>query len=87
MVVYKGGLATSDLECSSSGYTEYNDMVEDNGDGSHVIPSDSRACGSGDENFNDCEDMSNDYYIHVFRRSATVSSCQAYELEITNGVW
>ena len=87
MVVYKGGLATSDLECSSSGYTEYNDMVEDTGDGSHVIPSDSRACGVSDEDFNDCEDMSNDYYIHVFRRSATVSSCQAYELEITNGVW
>jgi hypothetical protein len=87
MVVYKSGLSTADLECSSSGYTEYNDYVEDTGDGSHAIPSDTRSCGSSDEDMNDCEDMSTDYYIHVFRRSSTVSSCQAYELEITNGVW
>ncbi len=86
--VYKGGYSVGDQECSSStGITEYEDRVADVGDGSHTIPSETRACGNANPLYNDCEDMSNDYYIKVERRSATVSSCQGYELEITNGVW
>lgn len=88
MLVYKGGADPTDQECSTSAsYTEYNDFVEDVGDGSHTIPSDSRYCGNGSVAYNNCEDMSDDYYIQVFRKSSTVSSCQHFELEITNGVW
>lgn len=90
-LVYKGSPDPSDMECSASysstGYTEYSDFVQDTGDGSHAIPSDTRRCGSSSENYNDCEDMSTDYYIQVFRRSTSTPSCQHFELEITNGVW
>ena len=79
------------MECSatysSTGYTEYSDFVFDRGDGSHAVPSDTRRCGSSSSSYNDCEDMSNTYYIKVERRFSTVSSCQGYELELTNGVW
>ena len=93
--VFKGGYAAGNEECStSSGITEYEDRVTDDGfeaddttPHSHTIPSETRACGNGSSTSNDCEDMSNDYYIKVERRSSTVSSCQGYELEITNGVW
>jgi hypothetical protein len=51
------------------------------------VPSDTRACGTGSSVLNDCEDLSHDYYIYISRKSSTVSSCQAYRLEITNGVW
>ena len=95
MSVYKGGYSSGDEECStSSGITEYADYVEDDGyyeDDStrhdHTIPSDTRSCGNSSNATNNCEDMSNTYYIKVERRSSTVSSCQGYELEITNGVW
>ena len=79
------------MECSASysttGYTEYSDFVQDTGDGSHAIPTDTRRCGSSSADYNNCEDMSNDYYIQVFRRSSSTPSCQHFELEITNGVW
>ena len=95
MSVYKGGYSSGDEECStSSAITEYADYVEDDGyyeDDStrhdHTIPSDTRSCGNSSNATNNCEDMSNTYYIKVERRSSTVSSCQGYELEITNGVW
>ncbi len=89
--VYKGGVDATDLECLG-GYTSYSDFNEDNGEGvlddgtSKGIPADTRACGSNSPTLNDCEDNSNEYYIHVFRNTP-VSSCQAYELTITNGVW
>ena len=90
-LVYKGSADPSDMECSASysstGYTEYSDFVQDTGDGSHAIPSDTRRCGSSSADYNDCEDMSTDYYIQVFRRSTSTPSCQHFELEITNGVW
>jgi hypothetical protein len=89
-----GGFDVSDMECSASysttGYTEYNDYSEDVGDGTglgHAIPSDTRRCGSGSVDYNDCTDFSKDYYIQVFRRSSSTPSCQNFELEITNGVW
>lgn len=89
MYVYKGTYDPVDLECASTGgYTEYSDFVEDQLDGNHASPSDSRNCGeAGDEFLNECEDRSTDYFIQVIRTTSSTSSCQHYELEITNGVW
>jgi hypothetical protein len=86
-VVHHGGSGAGDLECSDTdGYTEYNWFLEDVGDGSHTAPSDSRSCRSTDTiGYNDCEDNSDDFYIHVYR--VTESDCGDYELTITNGVW
>jgi hypothetical protein len=90
-VVYEGGCSSSSLECSAggsdpegSGYSEYEDYAEDVGDGSHGIPSETRSCGGSTQN--DCDDLSGDYYIHVFR-TTTAYSCQEYTLTITNGTW
>jgi hypothetical protein len=86
--VYKDTYDAVDLECpSAGGYTEYSDFVEDIGDGSHAIPSETRACASASEFYNQCEDRSTDYYIQVTRTTSSTSSCQSYELEVTNGVW
>ena len=95
MEVFKGGYAAGNQECASStGLTEYEDSVEDDGyyiddttPHAHAIPSEVRACGNGSVSYNNCEDMSNTYYVRIERRSSTVSSCQGYELEVTNGVW
>lgn len=84
--VYTDTYDTTDIECSS-GATEYSDSMEDKGEGVHSIPSDVRSCADSSENYNQCEDNSTDYYIQVVRLSETVSSCQGYELEVTNGVW
>lgn len=84
--VYSGSYDTTDQECSS-GATEYSDSMEDKGEGVHSIPSDVRSCASSSSSYNECEDNSTDYYIQVVRLSETVSSCQGYELEVTNGVW
>ena len=92
-VVYDGGCTDTYLECGSgsstdpegAGYTEYEIFQEDQGDGSHSIPSDTRTCTTGDV-YNDCEDLSSAYYIHVFR-TTTAYSCQEYTIQVTNGVW
>jgi hypothetical protein len=88
-VVHKGGSGAGDLECSSiSGYTEYNWFVEDVGDSIDGVPSDTRACsGSTVYGLNDCEDNSDDFYVHVSRLGASITSCDPYQLSITNGVW
>lgn len=91
-VVYDGGCGSSYLDCGSgsssdpegNGYTEYEIYAEDQGDGSHTVPSDTRTCDGGW--YNDCDDLSSSYYIHVFR-TTTGYSCQEYTLEITNGAW
>ncbi len=88
--VYKNTYDAVDRECSTrtSGYTEYSDFVEDQGDGDHTPPTDTRACaGAGNVSRNECEDRSTDYYIRVIRTTSATSSCAHYELEITNGVW
>jgi len=86
--VYKGTYDAVDLECSGSGgYTEYSDFQQDVGDGTHTIPAETRACADSSVSYNECEDRSNDYYIQVIRTTSSTSSCQHYELEITNGVW
>ena len=87
--VYEGSPDPLDQECpTSTGYTEYSDFTEDIGDGSHTPPAETRACSQGNNaSYNNCEDRSTDYYIEVRRSTSTISSCQHYELEITNGVW
>jgi hypothetical protein len=86
--VYKGTYDPLDMECSdSAGYTEYNDFVYDRAEAHHSAPTDTRSCGYGLSTRNECEDMSQVYYIRVFRLSTTPTSCQHYQLEITNGVW
>lgn len=92
-VVYEGGCTTSYLDCGSGstsdpegrGYTEYQYFAQDNGEGGHGIPGDTRSCASGSPYYNLCDDLSSDYYIHVIR--LTAASCANYELEISNGVW
>ena len=37
--------------------------------------------------FNDCTDDTSNFFIHVFRNASTPSSCQNYEIQVTNGVW
>ena len=89
-VVYRGGCTVStDLECDDggsegSGYTEYDYYAQDVGDGSHVIPSDTTYCSTG-STYNDCDDLSDTLYIHVFRNSTSTNDCATFELEITNG--
>ncbi|MES2640404.1 MAG: hypothetical protein V4850_13005 [Myxococcota bacterium] len=91
--VYDGGCTEGYLDCGSgsatdpegTGYTEYQQFAQDQGDG-HTAPAETRACADGSvDSYNNCEDLSSDYYIHVIRLSAF--SCANYELEITNGVW
>ncbi|MEL6349630.1 MAG: hypothetical protein AAFV53_41385, partial [Myxococcota bacterium] len=82
MFVYTGSPDAADRECST-GATEYSDFQEDK---VHSL-SETRACADGSAINNQCEDNSEDYYIQIVRLSDTVSSCQGYELEITNGVW
>ncbi len=82
--VYAG--SPTELECSDVGYTSYDDYNTDVGDGAHPVPSDPQACGPGGSELNTCSDDSKDYYIHVFRKTA-VSSCQEYEIAISNGAW
>lgn len=92
--VYDGGCTEAYLECGSgsstdpegSGYTEYEVYQEDQGDGSHSVPTDTRYCENYDPIYNDCEDFSSTYYIHVFR-TTTAYSCQEYTVQITNGAW
>jgi len=103
MEVYKGGTASLNQECPNTGYTSYSDFNQDIGEGElygvtvdpyppatpvqyRPIPSDTRSCGNNNASFNNCADDSTEYYIHVFR-TTTISSCQHYELTITNGVW
>lgn len=86
MEVYKGSDATSALECSSSGgYTHYTHYNYDRADGSHSAPADRRSCSSGSSTRNDCEDYGTYYYVKVTRLSSSITSCDGYELSVTNG--
>ena len=57
---------------------------EDVGDGSHSPPADTAYCNTG-STYNDCDDLSDTLYIHVFRNSYSSDDCATFELEITNG--
>ncbi len=87
--VYKGSPDPLDLECSGTGagYNEYSDYAWDRGDGTHTIPADPRDCVDSSDAYNNCEDLSSDYYIQVTRIATAPSSCDSYEILITNGVW
>jgi hypothetical protein len=84
--VYKGSCSSADVQCGTTGHTEYEMYAEDQADGSHSAPSDTRLCSSSSSSRNHCEDLSDDYYIQVFRTSSGYD-CAYYELEISNGIW
>lgn len=88
--VYKGAVSAANEQCSTlaTGYEDFEYYNYDRGDAAdHGIPSDPRGCSSGSASYNDCTDYTTAWYIQVFRDSSSVSSCQHYVLEITNGVW
>ncbi len=83
MTVYKGSVSSA--ECASSGgFTAYTDYWYDRGDGSHSPPADRRRCGVGASFLNDCEDMSQTYYVKVERVSSSITSCAGYTVSVTN---
>ena len=82
--VYRG--STTAVECSTTGYDSYNDYTYDRADGSHSQPADARSCTNSSASRNNCEDMSNTYYVKVSRTGA-ITSCEGYELVVTNGDW
>lgn len=85
--IYRGSCATSDLECPSApDLTDYSFFAQDVGGAEHSIPSDSRYCYTGSPFYNNCDDLSDVYYIKVERISSALS-CQHYELSISNGAW
>lgn len=87
ITVYEGGCSAAYLDCSSAGYTEYEYYAYDSNDSGHGTPSDTRYCSYGSSSlYNDCDDLSSDYYIKVTRTSGSYD-CQHYELEISNGIW
>ncbi len=88
-VVHRGGSGSGDLECPSiEGYSEYNWFAQDNADGTHLAPTDTRSCRSTDTpDYNNCEDNSSSFYIHVYRLGSSLVNCDHYQLTITNGVW
>jgi hypothetical protein len=84
MLVYRGDCTAGSLECSSSsgGYDTYDYYAEDDG-ANYFVPSDSRYCDNGTA-YNNCDDLSDTYYIKVYRTDGTVN-CQHYTLTISNG--
>ena len=90
-VVYRddpSGVDADSCMPDADGYTEYSWYNEDSGDAlHHPLPSDLQACGSSSILYNDCADDTSNFYIQVFRNASTPSSCQNYEIQVTNGVW
>lgn len=88
-VVYRDDPESDADSCmpDPDGYTEYSWYNQDLGDGSHGIPSETRACGAVGSTLNTCEDNTAEFYIHVFRNADVATSCDPYELSVTNGVW
>ena len=87
-VIHKGGTGAGNRECpTEDGYTEYNWFLEDDGSADHTAPSDTRQCAMDSPSYSDCENNSDEFYIHVYRLGSSEMSCQQYELQITNGVW
>jgi len=82
-LIYRGGCASSDVECSTSGYDSYDFYAYDSGESYHTPPTNRAACRSSSIYFNQCSDFSDDMYIKVIRTSAF--DCSGYTLTITNG--
>ena len=85
----QGGCSLStDLQCDDggtegAGYTEYDYYAEDVGEG-YTVRLRIRPIARRDD-YNDCDDLSDTLYIHVFRNSYSSDDCATFELEITNG--
>jgi hypothetical protein len=92
-LVYRGGYdPATDMQCPASvnsGYTDYNFFAQDVADGSHNAPAITNECGGAvgatDPAHNFCEDLGSVFYIEVLRDGTAASSCDYYELLITNG--
>jgi hypothetical protein len=90
--VHKGSNTAADLECSSStsGYTEYNDCVRDNGDNSsasyHVGNGTNSCQFSTSAHGNYCDTMTSTYYIEIIRDTSAAASCASYSLSVSNGL-
>lgn len=85
--VYRGDCGDAALECDDGtgegdGWTEYGFYAQDT---THSL-SDSRYCYTGSPFYNNCDDLSGIYYVHVWR-TTTDLSCGHYELEVSNGAW
>jgi hypothetical protein len=88
--VYKGGTSGSNVECASmtQGYTEYNDCVRDTYTGSYPYHDGYGTNYCSDyptSTYNQCEDMSNFYYIQVIRDTTQAESCDYYSVVVSNG--
>ena len=81
--VYRGGCASSDIECSTSGVDTYSYDAYDKGTASHSPPSNRAECKNNSPNHNNCANFADDIFIKVVRTSAF--SCDGYTLDITNG--
>jgi hypothetical protein len=79
-IIYKGGAGFPECTSFTTGYTEYNDYIDS------ATWSNGNLCSSGDAlGYDNCSDMSNDYWIYVIRDSGVSESCEYYELTISNG--
>ena len=82
-LVYRGGCASSDVECGTSGSDTYDYSAVDKGTADHSVPSDPASCRNGSNYYNDCANFASDIYIKVIRTSAF--NCNGYTMNITNG--
>ncbi len=69
------------LTCTSSDYTEFDFGNYAGSDGTHT--SAGHSCGS-DTSVPDCADYTHTWYIKVTRNGSASSSCDHYELEVSN---
>ena len=86
MTVYRDTVDVTGLQCALTGYTEYDWYTQDVSTATgHTAPGDDRYCANG-TTYNECQDDSATFYLAVSRVSSGVTSCAAYELEISNGL-
>lgn len=87
IIVHDGGCEDAYVDCSTSGYSEYEVYASDQLESGHYTPADLRYCNYYSyPYYNNCDDLSSDYYIEVVRTSSRYS-CEYYTLEISNGIW
>mgnify|MGYP006995615423 CR=1 FL=1 len=86
MTVYRDTVDVTGLQCALTVYTEYDWYTQDVSTATgHTAPGDDRYCANG-TTYNECQDDSATFYVAVSRVSSGVTSCAAYELEISNGL-
>ena len=88
ITVYRGDCTSGSLQANSSGATSYDSysyFAQDVGDApDHTIPAETRYCHNSSASYNVCDDLSETYYIKVFRTDGVVD-CQEYTLSFQNG--